>query len=577
MKLLKPYGILWILAAFYILAYLTPLACRPMLRPDEYRYAEIPREMLETGDWVTPKMLGVRYFEKPAPGYQLTAVSFSLFGENAFALRLPSALASLLTAVLIFLLARTFSRDRAFAFLSAGIFLTFGLVFGVGTFAVLDMQLTAALTGAVVFGFLAWHSRKKLWKEVVFLVCAGVFAGVAFLIKGGLGVVIPAIVLVPFLMFRREWKRIFIYGVTVLGAAALVALPWSLAIHEAEPDFWRYFLEEEHWKRFTSATYDRKPQPFWYFIPVLFGGMLPAGLLWFAGWTGWKKRFSVSAPLLEKTRIALRSLLIESPALSFLFCWFMIPFVFFSASSCKLGTYILPCFPPLAMLAADGVCAAFRTNRASAQKWLNGMLRCFGGAILALSALALSGLVIMKLTDFLIFGGSFWLQVTTALLLFAWGCLVWRSAKEKHNLRKMALFLFGITPAVITALASLTPELFGSKATGDAIRMCLKDMPVNADDLVLVDRNTATAAGWVLKRSDLIVIGRPGEMQYGFLNYPEYASRWYQEKDLEQLVRTTPSGKRVWIMIERGDPKPLPSAIPDAEIHHADGVTAARF
>lgn len=80
-----------------------------------------------------------------------------------------------------------------------------------------------------------------------------------------------------------------------------------------------------------------------------------------------------------------------------------------------------------------------------------------------------------------------------------------------------------------------------------------------------------------MKRSDLIVIGRPGEMQYGFLNYPEYASRWYQEKDLEQLVRTTPSGKRVWIMIERGDPKPLPSAIPDAEIHHADGVTAARF
>ena len=272
MKLLKVSGILWILAAVYVLAYLAPLACRPMLRPDEYRYAEIPREMIETGDWVTPKMLGIRYFEKPAPGYQLTAVSFSLFGENAFALRLPSALASLLTAALIFLLARAISRDRAFAFLSAGIFLTFGLVFGVGTFAVLDMQLTAALTGAVVFGFLAWHNRKAFWKEAAFLICAGVFAGFGFLIKGGLGVVVPAIVLVPFLMLRREWKRIFIYGVTALGAAALVALPWSLAIHEAEPDFWRYFLEEEHWKRFTSATYDRKPQPFWYFIMRKFTG-----------------------------------------------------------------------------------------------------------------------------------------------------------------------------------------------------------------------------------------------------------------------------------------------------------------
>lgn len=577
MKLLKPYGILWILAAFYILAYLTPLACRPMLRPDEYRYAEIPREMIETGDWVTPKMLGIRYFEKPAPGYQLTAASFSLFGENAFALRLPSALASLLTAALIFLLARAISRDRAFAFLSAGIFLTFGLVFGVGTFAVLDMQLTAALTGAVVFGFLAWHNRKVFWKEAAFLICAGVFAGFGFLIKGGLGVVVPAIVLVPFLMLRREWKRIFIYGVTALGAAALVALPWSLAIHEAEPDFWRYFLEEEHWKRFTSATYDRKPQPFWYFIPVLLGGMLPAGLLWFAGWTGWKKRFSVSASVLQKLRIVLRRLPAESPHHSLLLCWFVIPFIFFSASSCKLGTYILPCFPPLAMLTADGLCSAFRTNRASAQKWLNGLLRWFGGAVLVLSALVLIGLVIMKLADFLVFGGNFWLQLTTALLLFAWGCLMWRGANERRNLRKMCVFLFGITPAVVTALASLTPQQFGSKATGDAIRMCLKTMPVNADDLVLVDRNTATAAGWVLKRSDLIVIGRPGEMQYGFENYPEYASRWYQEKDLEHLVRTTPAGKRVWIMIQRGTPKPLPAAIPNAEVHRADGVTAARF
>lgn len=580
MTLLKPYRILWILAAFYILAYLIPLDFRPMLRPDEFRYAEVPREMLASGDWVTPKMLGIRYFEKPALGYQLTAQSFSLFGENAFALRLPSALAALLSALLIFLLARIVCRDRVFPFLSAGIFLTFGLVFGVGTFGVLDMQLTAALTGALVFGFLAWRSRAHLVRELACLIAAGLFAGAAFLIKGGLAFVVPAIVLVPFLMLRGEWKRIFLYGITAFAVAALVALPWSLAIHRAEPDFWRYFLIEEHWKRFTGSTYDRDPEPFWYFIPVLLGGMLPAGLLWLTGWLGWKPLFQSGEPCTKRERLlrCFRGLLLSSPFLSFLVCWFAIPFLFYSASSCKLGTYILPCFPPLAMLTAYGVCRAFRINRISAVKWLNRMLFWFG---------CLTGLLAVSALLYLLFSNGLKLvpaiyefpvwPALTVLLLGAWAALLIFSVRRKGSLAKMCLFLFGMAPALLFGLHSLPVSLLGPRATEAAIRECLKEIPVHSSDCVLVDRNTATAAAWVLKRPDLIVIGKPGELQYGFNHYPEYASRWYQENELDNLIHSTPPGKRVWIMMRKLERKPLPPSVPSKTVYTRNGISIIRF
>ena len=92
---------LWLGILFFAAAYLVPAAGRPMMRPDEFRYAEIPREMLESGDFVTPRLLGARYFEKPVLGYWLVAASFRVFGENRFALRLPMALAAGLTALLI--------------------------------------------------------------------------------------------------------------------------------------------------------------------------------------------------------------------------------------------------------------------------------------------------------------------------------------------------------------------------------------------------------------------------------------------------------------------------------------------
>ncbi len=553
-------GTAGLLVLFFLLTYLLPLGVRPLIRPDEFRYAEIPREMLETGDWVTPRLNGVRYFEKPGLGYQLTALSFAVFGENAFALRLPSVLAVLLTAAFLHELVRRRSRDPFLPGLSALIYLSFGLVFGVGTFAVLDSQLTAALSLCIGSFYLACESRRRS-AVVGWLISSGFWAGCAFLIKGFLAFAVPVVVLVPYLAWQREWKRLFLYAWIPLIVAAAVALPWSWLIHQAEPDFWRYFFIEEHWHRFTSRTYDRKPQPFWYFVPFLLGGVLPAGLLAVPGISG-----------TGRDRL-------KNPLTRFLLCWAAMPFLLFSASSCKLGTYILPCFPPLAVLLALGIRRAMLLHNGRCRKSMTVISRCLGAGLLVIGGAGIIALPVWGMfpdlpqpyPDF-----SIW-PYLTLLCGVGFGAFLLHAAGCYRTLRMIAVFLFGFAPVIFCGLQAVPTALLGNKAPETGIRKCLKQIPVRPDDIVLVDRNSLTAAAWILKRSDLIVIGKPGELEYGFKNYPEYASRHYPESELPAVIEQSRPHRVIYIVLRDLERHPIPAEWNAAEITTADEVTMIRF
>ena len=117
-------------AVFFIVVYLLPLGMRVMIRPDEFRYAEIPREMLASGEWMRPRLDGVKYFEKPTLGYQLIALSMKVFGENKFAVRLPSALGTLLAAAMVWLLFRRETKENFWPSIATGIYLASALVLG---------------------------------------------------------------------------------------------------------------------------------------------------------------------------------------------------------------------------------------------------------------------------------------------------------------------------------------------------------------------------------------------------------------------------------------------------------------
>ena len=174
----------WLSFLFFVVAYLVPLGGRPLVPPDEFRYAEIPREMMDSGSYAAPHLLTVRYFEKPVLGYWMTAGSFKIFGQNAFALRLPCALGAGLAAFLIFFLVNQTLRDDKLAALASMLFLTSGLVYSVSTFAVLDSQTTGLITGILVTSFLAVLEPGFTRRRVLLLALCGLFAGLAFMTKG---------------------------------------------------------------------------------------------------------------------------------------------------------------------------------------------------------------------------------------------------------------------------------------------------------------------------------------------------------------------------------------------------------
>ena len=329
-----------IFAVFVILCIL-PMTVRPLLIPDETRYAEVPREMISTGDWIVPKINGLRYFEKPVMGYWLSAASIKTFGENKFAVRFPMALSTGLVALLIFFLCSNCYGARShLPKMVAFIYLTTLGVVALGTVAVLDTPLTLFLTATLASFFLATEEKPSSGRERIFLLGAGIFAGCAFLTKGFLAFAVPVLTIGPYLILQGRWKDTLRMLFLPVTGALLVSLPWAILIHMREPDFWNYFFWNEHVRRFLSDTAQHK-EAFWFFLAVLPVMFMPWVLFLPAAVIGlWNKKWANNS---------------EKRMVIFCLCWFIFPFLFFSASSGKLITYILPCFPPLTILFAIGL------------------------------------------------------------------------------------------------------------------------------------------------------------------------------------------------------------------------------
>ena len=531
--------VLSILLVVYLLGYILPLGLRDMMRPDEFRYGEIPREMLASGDWTVPLLVGVRYFEKPALGYQWTAFCMQLFGENAFAVRLPAALSVGLAALMIYFICARKQRDRWLAPLAAVIFMSFAIVFGVGTFAVLDSQLSMALCWCLGSYYLCCEAE-KLKSKCFFLLLAGVGAGAAFLFKGFLAFAVPVVVITPFLIWQKDWKKFLTTPWLPLIAAVAVALPWSIAVWKAEPGFWDYFFIEEHIKRFTASTYDRDPEPFWFFIPILLGGMLPGGLYWLAAWRGVNKQW------------------LREPLVRYCICWLWMPFLLFSAASCKTGTYILPCFPALAILTAWAVLNMLKSSRESLAMISSRVYLVLGGVLFAGGLLGAAALIcwrmllvekypIMDPMDPKPFIGMMLISVFGVIVL----CV------RKLDFKRSLLILLGsfIVFGGWLAGAFLSKSTNPQKMPEAIIRDIYRQLDVTNDDIIAADRGAATVSAWVLKRTDIKVIGRLGEFNYGFTKYPqEYAQRYYRMDELPRLLQES-GNKRVFYAIIRDEDK----------------------
>jgi 4-amino-4-deoxy-L-arabinose transferase-like glycosyltransferase len=330
---------MWWLVIAVAVIWFSNLEYRKLIKPDEGRYAEIPREMVASGDWVTPRLNDLKYFEKPPLQYWATATAYEVFGEHQWTSRLWTALTGFAGILLVWFAGlRLFGREAAdYAAILIGSSMLYALMAHINT---LDMGVTFFLTLGIV-GLLLGQSETEKGKQRNWMLLAWAALALAVLSKGLMGLILPGAALFIYMAVQRDFsvlKRM--YWLPGLAVFLLITVPWFYLVMKANPEFFQKFFIYEHYTRFTTKELGRY-QPWYYFIPILLLGMLPWTLLMFdtlfKAWRGSKLPRAASQ---HKAFNAAR----------FLFVWAVFIYLFFTVSGSKLPSYLLPMFPALALL-----------------------------------------------------------------------------------------------------------------------------------------------------------------------------------------------------------------------------------
>jgi 4-amino-4-deoxy-L-arabinose transferase-like glycosyltransferase len=334
-ELHKSKKIAWGLLVFFCIIWFYMLGARTLVPTDEGRYAEIAREMAASGDFITPRLNSIKYFEKPPLQYWMNALTFKAFGLGEWQARLWTGLCGLLGIGLVVHAGRRVFGERVG--LTAGAVLASSFLWAaMGHVNSLDMSLAAMMTLALCGLLLSQrHDATAREQRNGMLLC---WAGMALsvLSKGLIGVVLPGAVLVLYTFASRDWaiwKRLhFAIGLAVFFA---ITAPWFVLVSIQNPEFPHFFFIHEHFQRFTSKVHNRDGA-WYYFVPILIVGILPwLGVLAQSLWHG--RRDATTTGFQPKKMLLI---------------WAGFIFFFFSISGSKLPSYILPIGPALALLIA---------------------------------------------------------------------------------------------------------------------------------------------------------------------------------------------------------------------------------
>ena len=352
---------LWLLAAIFTLAWFGVLDYRHLVASDEGRYGEIAREMYATGDWVTPRYNGYKYFEKPPLQGWMTAIAYTLFGVGEWQSRLWTGITGYFA-----ILATGFTawklvggeRGVLAGWISA-ILLASSPMWSVGGhFNTLDMGLSSILSCALFSLILAQRNGLSIKARRNWMWLCWAFMALAVLSKGLIGLVIPGMVLVVYTLTTWDWalwKRLHVFS--GLAVFLLITAPWFILVSIKNPEFAHFFFIHEHWDRFTKDGHNRKGHPL-YFVPLILVGFIP--WLWqlAQGFVrAWKDRRG------EPTVSAVpgfRPLWLAG-------LWAVMVFAFFSKSQSKLPGYIMPIFPAISLLAGLALTSAFERMSAAGE------------------------------------------------------------------------------------------------------------------------------------------------------------------------------------------------------------------
>lgn len=487
----------------FVLAYLVPLGTHGLWIPDETRYAQISQEMLLSGNWVSPHFLGLRYFEKPIAGYWMIAIGQAVFGDNLFGVRIASALTTGLSVVLTYIIARRLWNDPRKSVASALLYMSFVVVAGQGGYANLDPQFTFWVNLSLVALWFALDTPSRGSRLIGWAVL-GLACGMGFMTKGFLAWLLPVLIALPYMIWQKRWRELLVYGPIAIAVAIVVSLPWALAVHGQEPDYWRFFFWNEHIRRF-SADDAQHASPWWFYLPLLVAFSLP-----------WGAFLPASLQQAWSTR--------RQAGTGFLLLWLVLPLAFFSLSKGKLPTYILPCLLPLALLMANTLVDRLKQGQSRLFK-VNGVLN------LAIGLLTLLAIVYLQLKK------PVYVDEMNNLVLVFIVILAWVLANLMQIVRPLStwaapaigsLLLVAILPAALphSVVYSKTPDQF--------VLEHLEELS-QTKHLLSNDLGAASALAWRLQRPDVALYNTIGEVKYG-LQYPDAATRRVDVDQVQQWM-----------------------------------------
>jgi 4-amino-4-deoxy-L-arabinose transferase-like glycosyltransferase len=363
-----------IVATLYV-CYFSHLGAIGFVGPDEPRYAWVARDMVETGDWVTPHLYGKPWFEKPPLFYWGAALCFKLFGVSEAAARLPSAISALLaTLAMAWLALRLYCAETA-RWLLLLLPTTVGMI-GFSHAAATDMPFSGMLTIAMVAAAVAIGLTRNENTPILprtpwlALILFGFFLGLAVLAKGPAAIILSGGAVFFWAIFTKRWRDAFrLFHPVAIAAFCLTALPWYILCARRNPDFVRVFLIEHNFKRYLTPEFQHI-QPFWFYFPILLAAFLP----WTLGFLLLFQRDKEQSPKLRS------QCQIDLFFLGFGLC----PLLFFSVSQSKLPGYIMPAVLPLACLLASGVACVLKET----SYWSRRVPILFAFTILAIGVVA---------------------------------------------------------------------------------------------------------------------------------------------------------------------------------------------
>lgn len=351
----------------------------PLFTPDEGRYPEIAREMLQNGQWLHPQILDTSFLDKPILYYWIEALSMKIFGVTIWAIRLPIALFGIFGCLMTYIIAGScFSRLAGWF---SAIFLLLGpLYFGAAHYSNMDLEFAVWFGASMCSFILGLKLRYIKSQRDTCMIFMYIFAALAFLTKGLMGLVFPVLIIGLWVVLFKRWVLVkymrIIPGICIFS---IIIIPWIIATQYTNSYFFTYFFYYQQIGRFVGTHYNN-PMPFWFYIPICIIGTLPWSLLSIFSWHKIYIIWNYINKCLDKRYVDEYECFNQQGIIAFLVLWFVVLLVFFSIPHSKIVGYILPVMIPLSIL--FGV--YFTSFLGSAGFYIASFLNCFLWAAIGL-------------------------------------------------------------------------------------------------------------------------------------------------------------------------------------------------